>query len=175
MKRTWNVPNKSRALSTTDGSAPTCMCWNCGMKCGAPRVQDCTVKPIDEAVIAKNKKAFYKNRGRGSGEPLRKTGTKGKFKGKPLIRNKNGIYVLDSAKVRQTKKAQELKDRESALATKESQFKEKKEALVKKIEDASKTQGVDSSLGFPTHPPQTPNASVSFDLGRMREALLNNK
>ena len=59
-------------------------CWNCG---GDHLVPDCK-KPRNEATIAANRTKFYKK------TKKHKTGPDGK----PLIRNKNGAYVLDQKK-----------------------------------------------------------------------------
>ena len=88
---------------------PNYKCWNCGTNCGKP-LRDCPT-PKDEARIKRNKEAFLKERERSrkpsaktaDDKPKHITGSRGKHKGKPLILNKKGVYVLDTAKMAKAK------------------------------------------------------------------------
>ena len=180
LKSEWNVPGGGRALT---GS--TFKCWNCNTDCGARKPEQCKAKPYNEAVTARNRKAFYDQRdaNRRNGQtgqpnassraPLRKTGSTGKFKGKPLIKNKNGVYVLDSAVLHKRKKEQDLKEREKALVASESSLKEQRETMVKAIDDiqvAAAASTSPSGFSTPTPPPAASPAVSKLD--QWRAALL---
>ena len=76
---------------------------------------------MDPERIKRNKKAFYdaKNKRQAAAnpdstsntdrKPLRITGRRGKFQGKPLILNKKGAYVLDSAEMHCRQEKEDLK------------------------------------------------------------------
>ena len=84
---------------------PDYRCFNCG-KGGHP-IGECAL-PRDEARINKAKEAYRKQHPRKSNNkkgPKHKMGKQGKFKGKPLIRNKHGAYVLDTKKWKEMKAA----------------------------------------------------------------------
>jgi hypothetical protein len=96
----WLKPSKKTAFT---GEVPhsgdkkktyVIVCWNCG---GQHLLKECP-KPKDESRIQAARKKFKeklselkKKRRKGSTPPQRKTGEDGK----PMILNKNGVYVLD--------------------------------------------------------------------------------
>ena len=135
------------STTASDGKRPF-KCWNCGTDCGQRGgAEKCTAKPIDTDRIAKNKKAFLdakkkrreqSGRSGNSSKPLRITGSGGKFQGKPLILNKNCVYILDSKEIQ---RQQEKEDHKT--------LREASEKLVAMLEfkdnDSTSTEAASSS------------------------------
>ena len=107
-ENTWNIP-RSQALNVSDGvpyyQRDDYVCNNCGKRCGQP-LSSCRV-PRDD-VQSKNNRDARLAKKKNSNRPRRKMGKKGKFKGRPLILNKNGVYVLDCKRDREQKASQSL-------------------------------------------------------------------
>ena len=115
LKRTghWDMPKSARSKAynlNLDRQRPTGKqvgpgftrkCWNCGSP--DHMLNDCTA-PRDENKIAKARQQFRQTRGPRShqrrGPPKHKT-----VHGKPLILNKNHVYVLDQKRIRAQKEA----------------------------------------------------------------------
>ena len=76
-------------LNTHSQSAVKLTCWNCG---GNHHLKDCT-KPVNQSCVDKNCQQYFK------AHPKRKTDPNGC----PMMRNKNGLFVVD------TKRDQEWK------------------------------------------------------------------
>ena len=93
--------DRSRPTEKQVGPGFTRKCWNCGSP--DHMLNDCTA-PRDENKIAKAQQQFHQTRGPRSqqrrGPPKHKT-----VHGKPLILNKNHVYVLDQKRIRAQKEA----------------------------------------------------------------------
>ena len=82
-------------------------CFNCEKKCGQP-LKSCPT-PRDDARIERNRKAHNATRDPSKSKPRKGsprshlTSTKGKHKGRPMMLNKNGAYVLDVKRDRELK------------------------------------------------------------------------
>jgi hypothetical protein len=158
----WDVPKQraqtAAALTATgnghnhDGDRPKLKCFNCEKE--GHMLGDCP-DPRDEAKIAKNRKAFLKNR------PPRKGNNKGdKFKkvrrmkdGRPEIKNKKGVFVLDQKKKREMEK----KPQEAAEAV--------AKALQARAPAPAPTQ-------VPPAAEEQPAALTVYDAATIRAALL---
>ena len=117
LKRTghWDIPKSARSKAYninlnrqrppgkpgSSGQGYTRKCWNCGST--DHMLNDCTA-PRDENKIAKARQQFRQNRGprqnQRRGPPKHKT-----VHGKPLVLNKNQVYVLDQKRLRSQKEA----------------------------------------------------------------------
>ena len=115
----WCLPTGSPGAFNATGTPlpyymrPGFVCFNCG-KGGHPLSQ--CPKPADEARIKKARDAYQaahprKSKSKSKSRPKHTTGTSGKYKGKPLVLNKNGVYVVD------TKKWKAMKDGSSDSST----------------------------------------------------------
>ena len=95
---------------------PGYACFNCE-KIGHP-LDKCT-EPRDEARIKKNREAFRKahpKKHKRDRRPKRITASKGKWAGRPLIRNKKGSYVIDTKKELELKREADSKDDDKPAA-----------------------------------------------------------
>lgn len=90
------APGHSKPKPTGPGPRGSGKCFNCGSR--DHYLPDCP-KPRDEDKIAKNRQAYSKSTPKHGGKhPRRKLGPGGK----PMILNKNGAYVLDQKKARES-------------------------------------------------------------------------
>ena len=75
--------------------------------------------------------------------------TEGKHQGKPAIVNKNGVYVLDTATLKQKQKEEEFDGKQKALSAETAKFKEEKKTFAKTLDD------IKASANAVTPPPAT--------------------
>ena len=137
-------------------------CWNCGSK--DHLLPDCP-KPRDQPRIDAARKQFRaQNPNRSGRPPRRKT-----IDGKPMIRNRKGVYVLDQKKVRDTQKKKILQGLISAL---ESQSKTR--APTDTPADDSQTAATpDSGASTAAARSSTDKTEVSFKAEAIRSVLLD--
>ena len=103
----------------------------------------------------------------------------GKHKGKPLIANKNGVYVLDSAAMTLKKQEDELSAKEESLASKETTLSEQRKTMVSQINELQAAATASGSSSGPTRIPQPPpqpptDNGVVAKLDAIRAACLQN-
>lgn len=119
----WDVPkNKTKGYNVQRQPPkplnPDYKCWNCGK---GHRLNECP-EPRNQARIEAERTKFRANRGnKGSrpsgGRPPRRPQFK-KVDGKPMILNKNGVYVLDQKKIRTEQKKARVDAAMKALSEK---------------------------------------------------------
>ena len=118
----WNVPKKPASYNVSDGTQQPFWlrdgyeCFNCGKKCGFP-LDKCPA-PRDEARIEAKRKAHRAKKAAqrsGSSRPRHMVARDGKHKGRPLVLNKKGVYVIDSAKEHRAKIAAESDEAKSLV------------------------------------------------------------
>jgi hypothetical protein len=160
----WDIPAETKKKSADgytatgtnpgsnqrSGSRPSgnLKCFNCGENHLLP---DCP-KPRDEDKIAKARAEFQKNKPPCRGKPKHKTDRNGR----PLVRNKNGAYVLDQKKV----KAEKNKSKKSEEAA---------NAIVQALQ--ARTAPAQTEQPPAGAPPLVPSAHTVFDPKAIRTAL----
>ena len=81
----------AQLTSPSGGPQSTLNCWNCG---GNHMLKDCPKPKVQATIDAARKKYLAARKNKKGGPPKRKKDPTGR----PLIRNKNGVYVLDQKK-----------------------------------------------------------------------------
>ena len=108
--------------------------------------------------------------------PTRAMFTEGPHQGKPAIVNKNGVYVLDTAALKQKQKEEEITAKEKALAAKTAKFKEEKKTFAKTLDDIKASANAvvpppaTSTRIPPSGPPPAADTAANEALEKMRAA-----
>ena len=90
--------------------------------------------------------------------------------------NKNGVYVLDTAALKQKQKEEEFTAKEKALAAETAKFKEEKKTFAKKLDDIKASANAvvpppaTSTRIPPSGPPPAADVAANEALEKMRAA-----